>query len=80
METSTRTGSEWLKDWDPNVESTWDSKFAWRTLWVTTYALTLGFISWYLVSALAPKLNNIGFHLTKPELYWLAAMLGLAGG
>lgn len=76
----TKTGSEWLKDWDPNDESKWDSKIAWRTLWVTTYALTLGFISWYLVSALAPKLNNIGFDLSKGELYWLAAMPGLAGG
>jgi len=78
--TSTKSGSEWLKDWDPNDESKWDSKIAWRTLWVTTYALTLGFISWYLVSALAPKLNNIGFDLSKGELYWLAAMPGLAGG
>lgn len=78
--TSTKSGSEWLKDWDPNDESKWDSKVAWRTLWVTTYALTLGFISWYLVSALAPKLNNIGFDLSKGQLYWLAAMPGLAGG
>jgi len=77
---STKSGSEWLKDWDPNDESKWDSKIAWKTLWVTTYALTLGFISWYLVSALAPKLNNIGFDLSKGELYWLAAMPGLAGG
>lgn len=75
-----KSGKEWLKDWDPNDESKWDSKIAWRTLWVTTYALTLGFISWYLVSALAPKLNNIGFDLSKGELYWLAAMPGLAGG
>ncbi len=75
-----KSGNEWLKDWDPNDESKWDSKIAWRTLWVTTYALTLGFISWYLVSALAPKLNNIGFDLSKGELYWLAAMPGLAGG
>ena len=74
------SGSEWLKDWNPNDEATWDSKIAWRTLWVTTYALTLGFISWYLVSALAPKLNNLGFDLSKKELYWLAAMPGLAGG
>ena len=75
-----KKGSEWLEDWDPNNESQWDSKIAWRTLWVSTYALTLGFVSWYLVSALAPKLNNIGFDLSKKELYWLAAMPGLAGG
>lgn len=75
-----KSGSEWLENWDPNNEATWDSKIAWRTLWITTYALTLGFISWFLVSALAPKLNSIGFDLSKNELYWLAAMPGLAGG
>ena len=79
-QSSIKSEGEWLKDWDPNDESRWDSKIAWRTLWVTTYALTLAFISWYLVSALAPKLNNIGFHLSKGQLYWLAAMPGLAGG
>ena len=77
---SAKDGKEWLQNWDPSDEATWDSKTAWRTLWVTTYALTLGFISWYLVSALAPKLNNLGFDLSKKELYWLAAMPGLAGG
>jgi NNP family nitrate/nitrite transporter-like MFS transporter len=75
-----KNGKEWLQNWNPNEEATWDSKVAWKTLWVTTYALTLGFISWYLVSALAPKLNNLGFDLSKKELYWLAAMPGLAGG
>ena len=59
-----KRGTEWLQNWDPNNESQWDSKIAWRTLWVSTYALTLGFVSWYLVSALAPKLNNIGFDLS----------------
>ena len=71
---------DWLTDWNPNDPEHWDSKIAWRTLWVTTYALTLGFITWFLVSALAPKLNNLGFDLSKKELYWIAAMPGLAGG
>ncbi|MCV0022164.1 MFS transporter, partial [Mobiluncus curtisii] len=31
-------------------------------------------------SALAPKLNEIGFGLSKAQLYWLAAMPGLSGG
>ena len=74
----TRTGSDWLATWDP--ETDWDSKRAWKTLWVTTCSLFLGFVVWFLVSALAPKLNNIGFELTKAQLYWLAAMPGLAGG
>ena len=25
-----------LTDWNPNDESKWDSKLAWRTLWITT--------------------------------------------
>jgi len=80
MSSQKAKSSEWLESWDPNIEDKWDSKVAWKTLWVTTYALTLGFVSWFLVSALAPKLNNIGFDLSKKELYWLAAMPGLAGG
>jgi MFS transporter, NNP family, nitrate/nitrite transporter len=70
----------WITTWDPNDENLWDEKLAWRTLWITTYSLTLGFITWFLVSAIAPKLNTIGFALTKEQLYWLAAMPGLAGG
>ncbi len=80
MSSQKAKSSEWLESWNPNIEGKWDSKVAWKTLWVTTYALTLGFVSWFLVSALAPKLNNIGFNLSKKELYWLAAMPGLAGG
>lgn len=80
MSAQKNKSSEWLESWNPNIEGEWDSKIAWRTLWVTTYALTLGFVSWFLVSALAPKLNNLGFDISKKELYWLAAMPGLAGG
>jgi MFS transporter, NNP family, nitrate/nitrite transporter len=73
-----RTGKDWLPSWDP--ENAWDSGRAWKTLWVTTYALTLGFITWFLASAIAPKLTSIGFDLTQGQLYWLIAMPGLAGG
>ena len=69
-----------LARWDPENEETWDRRFAWRTLWVTTYNLTLAFCVWYLVSAIAPRLNDIGFDLTKGQLYWLVAVPGLAGG
>ena len=30
-----------LSNWDPENEETWDSKLAWRTLWITTFSLTL---------------------------------------
>ena len=33
-----------LTDWNPNDESTWDSKLAWRTLWITTYSLIPGLL------------------------------------
>ncbi|MBI1352149.1 MAG: MFS transporter [Actinomycetales bacterium] len=74
-----RTGKDWLAEWDPEASS-WDSGRAWKTLWVTTFALTLAFITWFLASALAPKLNSIGFDLSEAQLYWLIAMPGLAGG
>ena len=75
-----RKGSDWLPAWDPEDQATWDSGRAWKTLWVTTFSLTLAFITWFLASAIAPKLNSIGFDLSSSQLYWLVAMPGLAGG
>ena len=77
--TTTTTG-EWLEAWDPENEETWDKHLAWQTLWVTTFTLTLAFASWFLASAIAPKLTNLGFDLTTDQLYWLVAVPGLAGG
>jgi len=76
----TRTGSEWLTDWDPEDEQRWNSKLAWRTLSITTFSLFLAFATWFLASALAPQLNNLGYKITPSQLYWLTAMPGLAGG
>ena len=56
-----RPGKEWLQDWDPENEETWDKALAWRTLSITTVTLTLAFASWFIASALAPKLTNLGF-------------------
>jgi len=72
-------GKEWLTNWDPENADTWDSPLAWRTLGITTFALTLAFSTWFLASALAPILTNLGFVISKSQLYWLAAMPGLAG-
>lgn len=71
---------EWLTAWDPEDERTWDKGLAWRTLWVTTFCLTLAFAAWYLPSAVIPKLNALGYDFTKGQLYWMAAMPGLAAG
>ncbi len=76
-------GGAWLKDWRPEDEHFWQSEgkaLAWRTLAITTANLIMAFIVWFVVSALVVRLPNIGFKLTTTELFWLAAMPGLAGG
>ena len=78
--TPTRARGEWLESWDPENERTWDKALAWRTLWITTFCLTLAFVAWFLPSAIIPKLNALGYEFTKDQLYWMAAMPGLAAG
>lgn len=78
-----RTGSTWLTEWKPEDEAFWartGKARAWRTLTVTTANLIMAFIVWFAVSALVVRLPAIGFKLTTTELFWLAAMPGLAGG
>jgi NNP family nitrate/nitrite transporter-like MFS transporter len=75
-----RAGGEWLRSWNPEDPQSWDRKLAWRTLSITTFTLTLAFASWFIASALAPKLSNVGFVLSVDQLYWLVAMPGLSGG
>lgn len=69
-----------LQGWNPEDEASWDKAIAWRTLSITTFSMILAFAVWFLVSAIAPKLNDIGFNLTSGQLYWLAALPGLSGG
>lgn len=71
---------EWLESWDPEDEERWDSRLAWRTLWVTTFCLTLAFVAWFLPSAIIPKLSALGFGFSTTQLYWMAAMPGLSAG
>lgn len=82
MSTTTQPSrsGEWLEAWDPEDEQSWDKALAWKTLWISTFTLTLCFASWFLASAVAPKLTNLGFDLTKDQLYWLVAVPGLSGG
>jgi NNP family nitrate/nitrite transporter-like MFS transporter len=73
----------WLDTWQPEDMKFWErtgSALAWRTLWVTTITLTLSFATWFMVSAIVTKLPGIGFKFTTEQLFWLAAMPGLAGG
>ncbi|MDN5790506.1 MAG: MFS transporter, partial [Micrococcales bacterium] len=71
---------EWLESWDPENEETWDKALAWKTLWITTFSLTMCFVTWFLPSAIVPKLNPLGYSFTQSQLYWLASIPGLAAG
>jgi NNP family nitrate/nitrite transporter-like MFS transporter len=89
---TTRTGTKtpaptssgtWLTHWAPEDETFWQGAarpLAWRTLWITTANLIMAFILWFVVSALVVRLPGVGFKLTTTQLFWLAAMPGLAGG
>ena len=76
-------GGTWLPRWEPEDAGFWaagGSRQAWLTLTITTANLTMAFITWFLVSALVVRLPQIGFQFTASQLFWLAAMPGLAGG
>ncbi|MBI2374915.1 MAG: NarK/NasA family nitrate transporter [Deltaproteobacteria bacterium] len=75
--------NSFLEQWRPEEESFWNglgSRIGWRTLAVTTFCLTLSFATWFLMSVLVVRLPQIGFTYSAMELFWLAAMPGLAGG
>jgi NNP family nitrate/nitrite transporter-like MFS transporter len=75
--------STWLKRWEPDNSVFWEetgSKIAWRTLTITTIALTLSFATWFMMSAVVVRIPQIGFKFDTMQLFWLAAMPGLAGG
>lgn len=82
MQGPTSSGS-WLDRWLPEDTQFWrlgGSALAWKTLTITTLNLTMAFIAWFMVSALVVRLPQIGFKFDASQLFWLAAMPGLAGG
>ncbi len=78
-----RRGRGWLQSWTPEDATFWresGSRIAWRTLALTTATLVLSFASWFAMSAVVVRLPGIGFDFDTGQLFWLAAMPGLAGG
>ncbi len=72
-----------IAQWNPEHPVFWSEtghRIAWRTLWITTGALLLSFATWFMMSAVVVRLPAIGFLFSTMELFWLAAMPGLAGG
>lgn len=77
------TPATWLHRWEPENQLFWEeggSAIAWRTLTITTIALVLSFSTWFMMSAIVVRLPQIGFTFDTMQLFWLAAMPGLAGG
>ncbi len=73
----------WLTKWEPDNPEFWQktgSKIAWQSLTITTIALTLSFASWFMMSGIVVRMPQIGFKYDTMQLFWLAAMPGLAGG
>lgn len=75
--------THWLEEWRPEETEFWKRsgvRVARETLTITTGALVLSFATWFMMSAIAVRLPNVGFHFTPMQLFWLTAMPGLAGG
>lgn len=69
--------------WEPENEQFWretGSKIGWTTCGITTFSLIFSFATWFVMSAVVVRLPNIGFTFTPMELFWLAAIPGLASG
>jgi NNP family nitrate/nitrite transporter-like MFS transporter len=72
-----------IENWNVENPLFWEStgkKIAWKTLTVTTLTLIFSFATWFMMSVIVVKLPGIGFKFTTSQLFWLAAMPGLAGG
>ncbi len=72
-----------LSRWEPENPQFWKetgSAIAWRTCGITTFSLIFSFTTWFVMSAVVVRMPAIGFNFTTMELFWLAAIPGLASG
>jgi NNP family nitrate/nitrite transporter-like MFS transporter len=72
-----------IQNWKPEDPTFWKetgSALAWRTCAVTTFSLIFSFATWFVMSAVVVRMPAIGFKFTTTELFWLAAIPGLASG
>ena len=73
----------YLQRWEPEDPQFWKEQGAsraWGTLSVTTFSLIASFATWFVMSAVVVRLPAIGFKFDTMQLFWLAAMPGLAAG
>lgn len=50
-----------------------DEALAWRTLGISVVSLALSFAVWFMWSAIPAHLNEVGFQLTRQQLFWLTS-------
>jgi NNP family nitrate/nitrite transporter-like MFS transporter len=69
--------------WEPDDASFWTREGAYvarRNLALSVPALVLSFAVWMIWSVLVVELPHVGFRFSANQLFWLAALPGLAGG
>lgn len=72
-----------ITGWNPEDPKFWQekgSRIAWTACGVTTFSLLFSFATWFVMSAVVVRLPQIGFKFSTLELFWLAAIPGLASG
>ncbi len=71
-----------LEHWEPEDKAFWRAtgrRVANRNLWISIPALLLAFAVWMVWSVVVVNLPAIGFKFSTDQLFWLAALPGLAG-
>src|SRR5216117_3737938 len=69
--------------WEPEDRLFWareGGKVARRNLLLSIPALVLSFAVWMVWSVVVVQLPHVGFRFSANQLFWLAALPGLAGG
>jgi NNP family nitrate/nitrite transporter-like MFS transporter len=72
-----------ITSFDPEDRAFWareGAQVARRNLLLSVPALALSFAVWMVWSVLVVELPHVGFHFSANQLFWLAALPGLAGG
>ena len=72
-----------IHHWQPEDPSFWGregSRIARRNLALSVPPLMLAFAVWMLWSVLVVELPRVGYRFSTDQLFWLAALPGLAGG
>lgn len=71
-----------LSRWEPEDPAFWQQEgaaVARRNLWISVPALILAFAVWMVWSVVVVNLPQVGFRLSTNQMFWLAALPGLAG-